>query len=234
MAFGKRINEKGKLMLYVLATPIGNLGDISERARRILADADIIIAENPVHSMKILEHLGIGEKKFVQFAEHNEHSALPKVVEILKMSDAVLMSDAGTPGISDPGFRVVRAAIAENINVIPIPGPSAAIAALCASGLPTDKFVFLGFLPKTEIKLNKELEKIEQLEATAIFYESPHRVLKTLGFIKKCWPQAHLALARELTKIHEEFLRGTAEKIELELKKRPAIKGEFTILINFK
>lgn len=221
-------------MLYITATPIGNLQDLSERAKRVFESSAVIIAENPSHSKILLDHLGISGKKILQFAQHNEKRILPKILEILKSEDAALISDAGTPAISDPGFRVVRAAIEQGIKVVPIPGPNAAIAALSASGLPTDKFVFLGFIPKTEIKLVRELEKIKDLEATAIFYESPHRILKTLEYIHKNWPEGKVAIARELTKIHEEFLRGTAMEIGEILKNRPSIKGEFTVLINFK
>lgn len=221
-------------MLYILATPIGNLSDISERAIKILTDTSTIIAENPNYSKRLTEHLGLSGKKFIQFAEHNEQKMLPQIIEILKTGDAVLISDAGTPAISDPGFRIVRQAIAENIKVTPIPGPSAAIAALSASGLPTDKFVFIGFPPKTEIKLIRELEKIKELEATAIFYESPHRILKSTEFISKNWPEANMVIAREITKIHEEFIRGKTSEVYEKLKTKPSIKGEFTVLINFK
>jgi 16S rRNA (cytidine1402-2'-O)-methyltransferase len=221
-------------MLYVLATPIGNLEDLSSRAKKILSEADFIIAENPSYSLRLLQHLGLKEKILMQFAEHNEEKALPKIIEKLRSQNAALISDAGTPGISDPGFRLIRQAVRENIQVSPIPGPNAAVAALSASGLPTDKFIFLGFVPKTEIKLIKELQKAKDFEATAVFYESPQRILKTVAYIAKAWPNANVVIARELTKIHEEFLRGAARKILEDLKKRPNIKGEIVVILSFK
>lgn len=222
-------------MLYIVATPLGNLGDLSDRAKEILKSVDFVISENPSYSLRLLQHIGGGAKvQQMQFADHNEQKMLPKILSELKTKNAALISDAGTPGISDPGFRLVRAAIQEGIEVSPIPGPSAAIAALSASGLPTDKFIFLGFVPKTEIKLLRELEKTKDIEATTVFYESPQRILKTIGFISKQWPGVNIVIARELTKIHEEFLRGTATEVLENLKSRPTIKGEITVIISHK
>lgn len=221
-------------MLYVLATPLGNLKDISERAKEVLQQADLIVAENPSHSQILLKRLEIEGKKMVQFAEHNEERMLPRILEDLKTKSVVLISDAGTPAISDPGFRIVRAAIKENIEVVPVPGANAAISALSVSGLPTDKFVFLGFVPKTEIKLLKELEAVKNIEATAIFYESPHRILKSLGYIAKKWSECNVVVAREMTKMHEEFVRGTAAQVLENFSKRQSIKGEITVIISFK
>ena len=221
-------------MLYILATPIGNLKDFSERGENILQKVDLIIAENPGHSQILLTHFGIAKKRIIQFAEHNEQKALPKIITELKKLDAVLISDAGTPGISDPGFRLVRAAIAEGIEVSPIPGPSAAISALCASGLPTDKFVFLGFVPKTEVKLIRELEQIKNIQATVVFYESPQRISKTLEYISNNFPDAKVVVARELTKIHEEFLRGSVKEVLEKLQNKTSIKGEITVVLSFK
>ena len=221
-------------MLYILATPLGNLGDISERAKETLKSVDLIIAENPSYSKRLLDHLDITDKKVVQFAEHNEEASLPKIIAQLHTETAVLISDAGTPGISDPGFRLVREAVREGIEVSPIPGPNAAITALCASGLPTDKFIFLGFVPKTEIKLTRELEASKQIEATTVFYESPHRIIKTIEYIHNSWPDANVVIARELTKIHEEFIRGKASEVLSNLKSRPSIKGEIVVVVSFK
>ena len=221
-------------MLYIVATPIGNLQDISDRAKQTLREANLIIAENPSYSRRLLEHFHSPGKKFAQFADHNEQRMLPVLLEHLKSADAVLISDAGTPGVSDPGFRLVRAAIAAGIQVVPIPGPSAAITALSASGLPTDRFIFFGFMPKTEIKLLRELQKAQDLEATAIFYESPQRILKTAQWIAKSWPDSNLVVARELTKMHEEFTRGKADAVAENLAKRAGIKGELTVLLSFK
>lgn len=221
-------------MLYVTATPIGNLADITERAREIMGKADLVIAENPAYSKRLFDHLGLSGKKFMQFAEHNEEKQLPVIIGLLKNQDAVLISDAGTPGISDPGFRLVREAVAQNIAVSPVPGPNAAIAALSASGLPTDRFVFLGFVPKSEIKLTNELQNYAELETTVIFYESPNRILNTLAIIVNTWPGARMAVARELTKMHEEFIRGSAAEVLEKLQARPAIKGEITVIISWK
>ena len=221
-------------MLYILGTPLGNLGDLSQRAAETLTKVDLVIAENPLYSKRILDHLNIRGKKLVQFAEHNEDKVLDKIIAELKEKDAALLSDAGTPGISDPGFRLVRAAIKENIPVSPIPGPNAAITALCASGLPTDKFIFLGFVPKSEIKLTNELESAKNIEATVIFYESPHRIIKSVGYIANAWPEAKVVIARELTKIHEEFIRGAARDVLEKLNARQSIKGEITVLVSFK
>lgn len=221
-------------MLYILSSPIGNLSDISDRAKEILHKVDWVIAENPLHSKILTDHVGATGKRFSQFADHNEEQALPKLIEELASKDAVLISDAGTPGISDPGFRLVRAAIKAGIGVTPIPGPNAAITALCASGLPTDKFIFLGFVPKTEIKFTNILEEARNIEATIIFYESPHRIGKTIGFIANKWPEANVVVARELTKLHEEFIRGQALEVAEKINTRNSIKGEITVLVSFK
>jgi 16S rRNA (cytidine1402-2'-O)-methyltransferase len=221
-------------MLYILSTPIGNLGDLTERARKTLLEIGLVIAENPNHSRYLLEHIGATGKTLIQFAEHNEQRMLPQLVEKLKNTDAVIISDAGTPGISDPGFRLIREVIKEGIAVSPIPGPSAAISALSASGLPTDKFIFLGFVPKTEVKLTRELEKAKEMEATVVFYESPHRIVKTAGFIAKTWPDAKMVIARELTKLHEEFIRGSALEVLEALNNKTSIKGEITVVLSFK
>lgn len=221
-------------MLYILATPIGNLGDLTDRAKKVLAEVDLLIAENPNHSRNLLTHLEITGKKIKQFAEHNEEQSLPEMIALLLKQDGVLISDAGTPGISDPGFRLVREAIAQGIQVSPIPGPNAAVAALCASGLPTDKFIFLGFVPKSEIKFTNALKEAQDLEATIVFYESPHRIQKTAGYLATTWPTSRVVIARELTKMHEEFIRGTAVEVAEKLNARESIKGEITVLVSFK
>ncbi len=226
-------------MLYILATPIGNLSDLSERAKETLQKVDLIIAENPGYSNRLIDHIReqgmeVAPKKFLQFADHNEQKMLPKLIAELKERDAVLISDAGTPGISDPGFRLIREAIQENISVTPIPGPNAAATALSASGLPTDKFIFLGFVPKTEIKLTNILSEAKEIEATVIFYESPQRIIKTVGIIANTWPDIKLVVARELTKLHEEFIRGTAKEVLEKLNARQSVKGEITVVLSFK
>ena len=221
-------------MLYILATPIGNLDDITLRGKKALEENRLIIAENPNHSRKLLNHFGLKGKVLKQFADHNEEYALPELIGMLLTEDAVLISDAGTPAISDPGFRLVREAIAQGVPVTPLPGPSAAIAALSAAGLPTDKFIFLGFVPKSEIKFTQSIKEAEEIEATIVFYESPHRIVKTLGYLATTWPQARVVVARELTKIHEEFIRGSALEVAEKIDARKNIKGEMTVLVSFK
>lgn len=221
-------------MLYIIATPIGNLDDITLRALGLLKSIDLIIAENPSHSKKLLNHFGIEGKKMIQFAEHNEKTSLPGLITRLAMGDACLITDAGTPGISDPGFRLVRAAVENGIAVSSIPGPSAAITALSASGLPTDKFLFAGFLPKTEPKLFSLLLEAKDSGATLVAYESPQRLKKTVLAISEAYPEAQVVIARELTKIYEEFIRGNASEVLEQLSKRQNIKGEVTLLVSFK
>lgn len=225
---------KFSTMLYVVATPIGNLGDITLRAIETLKACDFVIAENPLYSRRLLEHIGAWPKEMVQFAEHNEQQIVKELARRLSKSNGCLITDAGTPGISDPGFRLVRECVKNNIQVIPIPGTNAAIAALSASGLPTDRFIFLGFLQKTAAKTVSALQAAESAEATAIFYESPERIIKTLNYIANAFPTSQIVIARELTKIHEEFIRGTPMQVMDILKGKSSIKGEFTVLISFK
>ncbi|HYV33478.1 MAG TPA: 16S rRNA (cytidine(1402)-2'-O)-methyltransferase [Candidatus Limnocylindria bacterium] len=221
-------------MLYVVATPIGNLDDITLRAMETLKSCAFVIAENPLYSKRLLEHIGAWPKEMVQFAEHNEQQIVKDITRRLGKENGCLISDAGTPGISDPGFRLVRECVKENIQVVPIPGANAALAALSASGLPTDKFLFLGFLQKTAVKTVGALQDAANAEATAIFYESPERIIKTLSFIYNAFPNSQIVIARELTKMHEEFIRGTPDSLMAELKKRQMIKGELTVLVSFK
>lgn len=221
-------------MLYVIATPIGNLQDISLRGIETLKQCAFVIAENPLYSKRLLEHIGAWPKEMVQFAEFNEQQIVKDLTRRLSKNDGALVTDAGTPGISDPGFRLVRECVKNNVQVVPLPGPNAAITALSASGLPTDKFLFLGFLQKTAVKTVGALQSALEAEATAIFYESPERILKTLSYICNAFPTSQVVVARELTKIHEEFIRGTPESVMDQLKDKPAIKGELTVLISFK
>src|SRR3989344_2328314 len=221
-------------MLYIIATPIGNMGDITERAIATLKSCDFVIAENPLYSKRLLEHISAWPKEIVQFAEFNEQQIVKDLTRRLLKNDGCLITDAGTPGISDPGFRLVRECAKENVQVIPIPGANAAIAALSASGLPTDKFLFLGFLQKTAVKTIGALQAAADAEATAIFYESPERITKTLGYISNAFPSSQIVIARELTKVHEEFIRGTPQAVMDQLKDRPTIKGELTVLVSFK
>lgn len=221
-------------MLYVLATPIGNLADVTERGAQALRDVSLIIAENPSYTRRLLDHVGAGQKNFVQFAEHNERQVLKDLVRRLGKEDGCLVTDAGTPGISDPGFRLVRACVETSIQVSPLPGASAVMAALSASGLPTDRFLFLGFLQKTATKVVEALGDAERAGATAVFYESPERIGKTLGLVRNAFPASRVVVARELTKVHEEFIRGSADEVMHELSKRGTVKGELTVLVSFK
>ena len=221
-------------MLYVVATPIGNLEDISLRAIKNLKDCDFIIAENPRYSKRLLEHIKAWPKETVRFAEFNEKRVVKDLTRRLAKENGGLITDAGTPGISDPGFRLVRECIQNDVSVIPMPGANAATVALSASGLPSDKFLFLGFLQKTAVKTTKALQTAADAEATAIFYESPERILKTMGYVSNAFPSSQVVIARELTKMHEEFLRGTPEEVIKKLREKTSIKGEFTVLISFK
>lgn len=221
-------------MLYIVPTPIGNLEDITARAINNLSGCDFIIAENPAQTHKLLQLLKLPKKQVIQFADHNEQLVLPKLIERLKSETACLVSDAGTPAISDPGFRLVRAARAEKIEVVSLPGASAAITALAGSGLPTDKFLFSGFLPKTEPKLIRIIEESKNIEATLVSYESPQRLIKTLTTISKNFPECKVVVARELSKLHEEYLTGTPQEILDILKQKQSVKGEITLMLSFK
>jgi 16S rRNA (cytidine1402-2'-O)-methyltransferase len=218
--------------LYVVATPIGNLEDITFRAVRILREEVALIAcEDTRQTQKLLEHYGI-RKGLVSYHEHNEATRTPEILAVLQRGQSVaLVSDAGTPLISDPGYRVVTAAIENGFAVIPIPGPSAALAALSASGLPTGQFRFIGFVPQKAGARCKTLQSLISEPATVIAYESPHRILECLADIAEILGVRRLVLAREVTKLHEEFLCGSAQSIREELEKRPAIKGEITLVI---
>ena len=218
--------------LYLVSTPIGNLEDITLRALRVLREeVQVIACEDTRQTQKLLDHFAI-RKQLVSYHDHNESSRTPELLQRLQSGDSVaLVSDAGTPLVSDPGYRVVTSAIEHGIQVIPIPGASAVLAALAGSGLPPDEFRFTGFLPAKSTARERDLETLKEERATVIAYESPHRILETLSAIDRVLGNRRVVLARELTKLHEEFLRGTAAEIHAELSKRPAIKGEITLLI---
>jgi len=217
--------------LYVVATPIGNLEDITYRAVRILREVDLIACEDTRHTRKLLEHYGFA-KPLVSYHEHNEALRAEELAGKLASGISIaLVSDAGMPLVSDPGYRLVSAAIRAGVPVIPVPGPSALLAALAASGLATDSFYFGGFLPAKSGQRARVLESLCCETATLVFYEAPHRILNTLEDIERILGQRPVALAREMTKMHEEFLRGTAGEVRAALAARPAVKGEITLLI---
>lgn len=217
--------------LYIVASPIGNLEDITLRAIKILQEVDLIACEDTRHSLKLLNHLQI-RKPLMSFYAHNQQGRIPQVIEKLKAGENIaLISDAGTPGISDPGSLLVQRCIQESIRVIPIPGSCAAITALCASGLPTDRFYFQGFLPLKASKKRKVLESLKNLDATIVIYEAGNRMSGLLKEIALLYPEAHMVIGRELTKIYEEFIRGTPLELSEKIP-REGLKGECVVLIN--
>ena len=218
--------------LYLVGTPIGNLEDISLRALRILKEADWIACEDTRQTAKLLSHYGISTKT-ISYHEHNELTRSAELIMHLEQGQSIaLVTDAGMPGVSDPGFRLAALAIRHKIPVVPIPGASAFLSALVASGLPTDSFVFHGFLPVKLGQRRKALEAVAQSVRTQIFYEAPHRLLGTLeDIVEVLGAQRHVVVAREVTKIYEEFVRATAAEVLADFKKREEIRGEITLLI---
>jgi 16S rRNA (cytidine1402-2'-O)-methyltransferase len=218
--------------LYLVATPIGNLDDITLRALRVLNGVDLIACEDTRQTQKLLNHYGITTRT-VSYHEHNEMTkAAELVVNLEGGAKVALVTDAGMPGISDPGFRLITLAIRHQVPVVPIPGASAFLAALVASGLPTDSFRFSGFLPAKRGERRTLLESIRTSPRTQVFYEAPHRVVETLeDIVEMLGAGRHIVVAREVTKLHEEFLRGRAEEILETLKSRGEVKGEITLLI---
>ena len=218
-------------LLYVVATPIGNLEDITYRAVRVLGEADLIACEDTRQTRKLLDHYHI-HKPTISYHDHNEAERTEDLTARLLAGETIaLVSDAGMPLVSDPGYRLVHAAIEAGISVQPIPGPSASLTALAASGLPTDSFHFGGFLPPKTGQRLKLLESLAEEQATLIFYEAPHRILETLEAIEAAMGPRPVVVGREITKIHEEFLRGTAAEIHAQLAERDSVKGEITLLI---
>src|SRR5579863_7599 len=218
--------------LYLIATPIGNLEDITLRALRILKEVDLIACEDTRQTLKLLSHYGIATR-CVSYHEHNEMTkAAELVVDLEGGAKIALVTDAGMPGISDPGFRLITLAIRHHVPVVPIPGASAFLAALVASGLPTDSFRFSGFLPAKRGERRAALEAIKTSPRTQVFYEAPHRVVEALEDVCEVLGEArHVVIAREVTKLYEEFLRGRAGEVLHTLKSRDAVKGEITLLI---
>jgi len=217
--------------LYLVATPIGNLEDITYRAVRVLREVSLIACEDTRQTRKLLQHYGI-DRPMASYHEHNEAARAAELAGRLSEGASIaLVSDAGMPLVSDPGYRLVRAAIEAGIPVEPVPGPVALIAALAASGLPTDAFRFGGFLPARSGQRERVLEALRDESVTLVFYEAPHRILEVLADIQRVLGPRPVVVARELTKVHEEFLRGTAEEIRADLAARASVKGEITLLI---
>jgi 16S rRNA (cytidine1402-2'-O)-methyltransferase len=218
--------------LYLVATPIGNLEDITLRALRVLKGVDLIACEDTRQTQKLLNHYGITTRT-ISYHEHNEMTkAAELVVDLEGGAKIALVTDAGMPGISDPGFRLIALAIRHHVPVVPIPGASAFLAALVASGLPTDSFRFSGFLPAKRGERRTLLETIRTSPRTQVFYEAPHRVIETLeDVVEALGPDRHVVIAREVTKLHEEFLRGRAADVLAILESRGDVKGEITLLV---
>jgi 16S rRNA (cytidine1402-2'-O)-methyltransferase len=220
-------------VLYLVSTPIGNLEDITLRALRVLQEVDLLAAEDTRHTGILLKHYDL-HKSLVSYHDFNKDRKAPVLIEQLKSGKSVaVISDAGTPGISDPGYLLVQQAIRENIRVVPIPGASAFLSALVVSGLPTDKFVFEGFLSPKPGKRRRRLEELREEKRTLIFYESPHRFAKMIDDVTEILGQRKTVIGRELTKKFEEMIRGTPESIKQSLGERK-IKGELVILIEGK
>ena len=214
--------------LYLVATPIGNLDDITLRAIKVLEDVDIIAAEDTRHSLKLLNHLNIS-KPLISYHRHNEEIKSDLLINnLLEGKNIAIISDAGTPVISDPGQEIVKVAIENNIKVTPIPGACALITALISSGLDASEFTFIGFLPLNKKNRKEKLEQIQNSTNTTILYEAPHKLLSTLQDLNNFLENRKIVLARELTKIHEEFISGTCDEL---LKKLENPKGEFVIII---
>ncbi|MGD0252030.1 MAG: 16S rRNA (cytidine(1402)-2'-O)-methyltransferase [Verrucomicrobiota bacterium] len=216
--------------LYLVATPIGNLEDITLRALRVLRECDMVAAEDTRHSGQLLKHFGIS-KPLLSYFQFNEARRSEEIIERLRRGEKVaLVTDAGSPGISDPGERVVKAAIAAGFRVESVPGACALIAALTASGLTTDEFHFIGFLPHKSGQRRNKLESLKAASGTLVFYESPYRIEKMLGELNEVFPEREVVLARELTKKFEEFLRGKPAAL-LEIARQRSLKGEFVVLV---
>ena len=218
--------------LYLVATPIGNLADITHRALQILKDVDLIACEDTRHTHKLLQHYGITTKT-VSYHEHNEQQRTTQLIDQLKRgSDIAVVSDAGTPSISDPGYRLVRAAIENDVTVVPVPGPSALISALIAAGLPTDEFFFAGFLPSRTNARRTRLSELRTVPGTLIFYEAPHRLATTLKDAYEILGERDAVVARELTKLHEEIKRGRLSELASYFEDGDKARGEIVLLID--
>ncbi len=222
----EKVNQKG--ILYIVATPIGNLEDITLRAIRVLKEVDLIAAEDTRHTLKLLNHLEIS-KPLISYHRHNEEIRTEELIKELKTGKNIgLVSDAGTPGICDPGEEIIKKCIEESIKVVPIPGACAMINALITSGISTKEFIFLGFLPLNKKSRKEKLEEIKNANKTIILYEAPHKLKNTLNDLSDILQSREVVLARELTKIHEEYIRGTVKEL---MEKTDNLKGEMILII---
>lgn len=218
--------------LYIVPTPIGNLEDITLRAIRILSEVNIIACEDTRVTKKLLNHFEISDKKLISYHNYNEKTVSNKLLEYLKDSQNIaLVSDAGSPGISDPGYRLINKCIQNNIKIEPLPGPTAIIPAISASGFPIHQFTFMGFPPQKKGR-KTFLNEVISSDKTIILYESVHRIIKLLDELHQLVPEKNLCLAKELTKIYEEFLRGTPLQIKNQLLEANKVKGEFVLIID--
>jgi len=218
--------------LYLVATPIGNLEDMSPRAVRILREASLIAAEDTRHTGKLLKHFEI-ETSLTSYFEHNKLNKLDFILDKLSQGDVALVSDAGMPAINDPGYELVKAALASNFDVVPVPGPSAPVTALAVSGLPTDSFLYLGYLPSKTSERHKFVGQVSSLTHTLIFFESPHRIIESLEDLLSVLGDRKICVAREMTKMFEEYWRGTIGGAVEYFKSQP-VRGEFTLVIEGK
>jgi len=216
--------------LYVVATPIGNLEDLTHRAARVLREVDLIACEDTRHTRLLLGHYGI-TTPLISYHEHNEAERAPELLRRLQAGKSIaLVSDAGTPVLSDPGYALVRQAIAAAVPIVPVPGPSAITAALSVAGLPTDRFVFLGFLPRRASERRRALQDIAAVPWTLVLFEAPHRIAATLRDVRECLGDREVVVIRELTKKFEDVLRGTAADVLERLERTPP-RGEFTVIV---
>ncbi len=221
--------------LYVVATPIGNLEDLTHRAARVLSEVGLVACEDTRHTRKLLNHYGI-KTRTVSYHEHNEREQAVNLLELLKSGvDVAVVSDAGTPGISDPGFRIVKTALEQDLQVVPVPGATALISALVASGLPSDEFFFGGFLPARSGQRRARLAELSTIPSTLIFYEAPHRIAASLKDAREVLGEREAVVARELTKLHEEILRGRLSELATQFSKgNPEPRGEMVLIIDRK
>ena len=218
--------------LSIVATPIGNLDDISIRAINVLKECDVIICENPKHSLKLLNKLGI-KKKLIALHDYNEHFIIEKIKNLLENKNCALISDAGSPLISDPGYKLVQYCIKNNIKITSIPGPSSIISSLQLSGLPVSEFIFFGFIPKSKKKLNDLINNIVQERKTSIFLVSNHKLITFIESLEKIVPARTISVCKELTKINETVFRGVSKIVKIDiLEKKENLRGEFVVIVN--